>query len=233
MVTSETGRPGAPAGGRPTDRPRVVLIGGTSHAGKTSLARTLAGRLGYEALSTDQLARHPGRPWRRGEPVPPHVVEHYSTLEPDALIQSVMRHYDGMWPMVRELVFARAADTATPGLVLEGSALLPSRVAALGRTDVAAFWLTADETLLETRMHAESRYAEADADGRALIDAFLERTRRYQRLTIEATARVGLPQLEVRAGETIEQVAERALRLRLCRVEEDWLGLGQTFNKRH
>ncbi len=213
MTTSDTERTGGPADQGRGDRPRVVLIGGTSHAGKTSLARALAGRLGYEALSTDQLARHPGRPWRRGEPVPPHVVEHYSTLTPDALMQSVTRHYDGMWPMVRELILVRAADAGAPGLVLEGSALLPAQVATLRRADIAALWLTADEALLEARMHAESRYAEADAAGRALIDAFLERTRRYQRLTNEATARLGLPRLEVRAGETIEQVAERALRL--------------------
>lgn len=213
MTTSDTERPGRSSRQGPGDRPRVVLIGGTSHAGKSSLARALAERLGFKALSTDQLARHPGRPWRRGEPVPPHVVEHYSTLAPDALIQSVMRHYDGMWSMVRELILARAAEAGARGLVLEGSALLPWRVAALEPAGVAALWLTADEALLETRMQAESRYAEADAEGRALIDAFLERTRRYQRLTIEAVARLGLPRLEVHAGEPIDVVAERALRL--------------------
>jgi 2-phosphoglycerate kinase len=189
----------------------VVLIGGTSHAGKSSLARALADRLGYEALSTDQLARHPGRPWRRGDiPVPPHVAEHYSTLAPDALIDSVMRHYDGMWPMVRELVLRRAADATAAGLVLEGSALLPAHVVALDRDDVAALWLTADEALLAARMHAESRYLEADADARNLIDAFLERTRRYQRLTVDTLQQLGLQSLEVRAGEPIDAVADRA-----------------------
>jgi 2-phosphoglycerate kinase len=209
MATSEAERPRERAGAPP----KVVLIGGTSHAGKTSLAHTLADRLGYEALSTDQLARHPGRPWRRGEPVPPHVVEHYSTLVPAALIRSVMRHYDSMWPTVRELILARAADAAAAGLVLEGSALLPAHVAGLGRADVAALWLTADEALLAARMRAESHYDEADTDGRALIDAFLERARRYQRLTIEAAMRLSLPVLEVRAGEPIEAIADRTLAL--------------------
>ena len=218
---SETGRRLAHRGGPCGEAPKVILIGGTSHAGKSSLARALAGRLGYEALSTDQLARHPGRPWRHGDAVPPHVVEHYSTLAPEALIASVMQHYEGMWPMVRELVVRRAADTQATGtqatgLVLEGSALLPDRVAELGREDVAAFWLTADEALLAARMRTESRYDEADANGRALIDAFLERTRRYQRLTNEAVLRLGLPQLEVHPGEPIEAIADRALALMKC-----------------
>jgi 2-phosphoglycerate kinase len=213
MSVSETGRRVGQRGGPCGEAPKVILIGGTSHAGKSSVARALASRLGYEALSTDQLARHPGRPWRHGEAVPPHVVEHYSTLAPEALIASVMRHYDGMWPMVRELIVRRAADAGAGGLVLEGSALLPAHVAELSRDDIAALWLTADEALLAARMRVESRYDEADADGRALIDAFRERTRRYQRLTLEAVQRLDLPQLEVHPGEPIEAVADRTLAL--------------------
>ena len=42
---------------------RVILIGGSSHTGKSTAAREIAGRLGWSHLSTDSLARHPGRPW--------------------------------------------------------------------------------------------------------------------------------------------------------------------------
>jgi len=195
-------------------RPRVILIGGTSHAGKSSLADALARRLGYEALSTDQLARHPGRPWRRGEaPVPPHVVEHYSTLPPEALIADVMRHYEAMWPMVRELVERRLADAEAPGLVLEGSALLPSLAGRIGGGRVAAVWLVADETVLEARMRRESRFEAADAAGRALIEAFLERTRRYQRSMVAAVDALGLMRLTVRPAESIEAVADHVTAL--------------------
>ena len=45
----------------------VVLIGGSSHAGKSTVSESLAATLGWEHLSTDRQAAHPGRPWR---PVP-------------------------------------------------------------------------------------------------------------------------------------------------------------------
>ena len=40
---------------------RVVLIGGTSNVGKSTVADEVAAKLGFERLSTDSLARHPGR----------------------------------------------------------------------------------------------------------------------------------------------------------------------------
>ncbi len=122
---------------------RVALIGGTSHAGKSTTARAVAARLGGEALATDTLARHPGRPWPTPTwVVPDHVAEHYRTLAPEALIDSVLAHYGRMWPMVRELIEARAADESAAPLVLEGSALWPELVAELDLPAVRAVWLT-------------------------------------------------------------------------------------------
>ncbi len=42
---------------------RVILIGGSSHAGKSTLGQAIAAKLGWSYRSTDKLARHPGRPW--------------------------------------------------------------------------------------------------------------------------------------------------------------------------
>ncbi len=43
---------------------RVILIGGSSNVGKSILAQSLALKLGWSHISTDSLARHPGRPWK-------------------------------------------------------------------------------------------------------------------------------------------------------------------------
>ncbi|KPI20248.1 hypothetical protein OK074_7590 [Actinobacteria bacterium OK074] len=220
-------------------RVRVVLIGGTSHAGKTTVGVEIARRLGYEYRSTDGLARHPGRPWRTeaGGEVPAHVAEHYRTLCTEELITSVLDHYGRLWPRIEELVTGRVYGLVTgreyddggadalavvPGLVLEGSALWPERVAGLLERvpGVAAVWLTADEGALRERIRAGGRYGEVAGAERQLIDSFAERTVRYQELMREAVDRRGLAWVE---GAGVDEVLGR---LGVLAGPEDGLGKG-------
>jgi 2-phosphoglycerate kinase len=191
---------------------RVVLIGGTSHVGKTTTARALAARLGWETVSTDKLARHPGRPWPTPTwVVPDHVAEHYAMLSPDQLIDSVLTHYRGMWPMVRELIEARASDPYAAPLVLEGSALWPELVATLDMPTVRAVWLTADDALFTDRIRRESRFDDADAAGRQLIESFAARTRLYNATMMAHVRRLGLTYVEVTAAMSEPDVTDAVL----------------------
>ncbi|MFJ4826387.1 hypothetical protein ACIP5L_24275 [Streptomyces bacillaris] len=190
---------------------RVVLIGGTSNTGKSTVAEVVAGRLGFEHRSTDGLARHPGRPWRTPDrEVPPHVAEHYATLTTDELIASVLAHYEHLWPRIEELITDRARPGG-PGLVLEGSALLPERVARLTVPRTAAVWLTADDAVLRGRVRAAGRYEEAMAGERLLMDRFLARTVRYQELTLAAVDALGLDRVDGGGGRTVAEVADAVL----------------------
>jgi len=190
---------------------RVLLIGGSSHAGKSSLARRIAERLGGETISTDSLARHPGRPWRRPpHEVPLHVVEHYRDLSPEALLASVLAHYRAMWPLAEDVIRARLQAAAVP-LVLEGSALWPPLAAALPWPGVRALWLTADPALFRGRIEAESGYAAASPSARALIEAFIARTLLYDQAMRAELARLGLRGLEVGAADDLERLADVGL----------------------
>ncbi|MFE2292688.1 hypothetical protein [Streptomyces sp. NPDC059452] len=190
---------------------RVVLIGGTSNTGKSTVAGVVAERLGFEYRSTDGLARHPGRPWRTpGHEVPPHVAEHYATLTTDELIASVLAHYERLWPRIEELITAHARG-AGPGLVLEGSALWPDRVARLAVPRTAAVWLTADDTLVRDRVRAAGRYEEATAGERLLMDRFLARTGRYQELMLEAVEAHGLDRVDSGGGRSVGETVDAVL----------------------
>ncbi|GAA1596738.1 hypothetical protein GCM10009804_61550 [Kribbella hippodromi] len=175
---------------------RVLLIGGTSNAGKSTVAQVIARRLGYEYVSTDRLGRHPGRPWTTTEQdVPEHVVEHYRSLTEVQLVEALLKHYERMWPRVEELI---STHTPAPGvgLLLEGSGVWPEYVVRLGAPYTAAVWLTADKRVLADRIHDTSRYDELTADRRLLVDKFLARSLDYQSAMLDQLNRLHLAHLD-------------------------------------
>ncbi|WP_405509486.1 hypothetical protein OG323_26680 [Streptomyces cyaneofuscatus] len=192
---------------------RVLLIGGTSNVGKSTVARVVAEKLGFACVSTDGLARHPGRPWRTPErEVPAHVAEHYGSLTVDELMASVLGHYDRLWPRIEELIATRTAEGhGRTGMVLEGSALWPVHAARLQAPRTAAVWLTADDSVIRARVRAAGLYDEATAEEQTLMDQFLARTERYQKLMIEAVDRLGLQRIDAGGGQSAERLAELVL----------------------
>jgi hypothetical protein len=184
----------------------TFLIGGTSHAGKSTVARVLAGRLMWSCLSTDTLARHPGRPWRAPpETVPAHVAEHYLELDGEALMASVLAHYARLWPRIEGL--ARARVDGLLGLVIEGSAVMPEHAAGLQGQGVHAVWLVADPGLIEARIRQESGWSDAGPEQRRLIGKFIERSVRFDALIRAEVARLGLTQVAVEPEAGAEALA--------------------------
>ena len=191
---------------------RVVLIGGTSHVGKSALSESLAEALGWDRLSTDSLARHPGRPWKSApEKVPGHVAEHYLTLSVEELIKDVLRHYRiNVWPKVEEIIGTRLEDSSATGIVLEGSAIWPEFVNDLDFDRVAALWLTADDEILRKRIYAGSLYSSKSPRERMMIDKFLERTLTYNALMVAAVNRHGSVLVDVLRLD-MEELTERGM----------------------
>jgi shikimate kinase len=186
---------------------RIVLIGGTSHAGKSTMAETLAAQLSWRCLSTDSLAKHPGRPWRDAPNVlPPHVVEHYRDLPLSELMQSVLHHYDSMWvahilPLIRN----------ESGLVMEGSALLPGRIAPILSDDVQAVWLVASDSVIERRIKSESGYPSRDADSRFLIDKFAARAVAFNHFIASEVHRLNLRKVYIDSDSEIDDVCSQVM----------------------
>ena len=184
---------------------RVVLIGGTSNVGKSTVAQAVADKLGFECLSTDRLGRHPGRPWPTpNREVPAHVVEHYRSRTVDELVTAVLGHYERLWPRIEELI------TTHDGLVLEGSGLWPVRVAKLTVPRTVAVWLTATDDVIRARVHAAGGYAAATDAERHLMDKFLSRTWRYQALMLDAVDTWGLDRIEG-SGRSVAELVDAVL----------------------
>lgn len=109
-----------------TNETRVILIGGSSHVGKSTLGQSLAVKLNWNYLSTDKLAQHPGRPWgnKNRKVIPKHVEEHYRALSINDLFLDVLLHYEqNVFPQVETIIDSYTSDLLKKCLVLEGSAL--------------------------------------------------------------------------------------------------------------
>lgn len=161
----------------------AILIAGTSHVGKSTLAEKLADRLGWEAMSTDKLGRHPGRPWLA---VPPEVIEFYERLTPETIHWFLKVHHENMWRQIRPMI--EVARQAGRRLVLEGAALRPEYVAPLLTDDMVVVLLYADDNFLLARMRAAASYEARDAGERRIIDAFIDRSLR-ENAALQAAAR--------------------------------------------
>ncbi len=187
---------------------RVILIGGPSHGGKSTLAQALSSRLGWHCTSTDRLARYPGRPWGH---VRPHVAEHYLSLSPDELIEDVIRHYARMWPDIRSLITAHASDPSTERLILEGSALWPESVVTLRLDGVGAIWLTASDSFLQERIYTASGFEQAPDQEKALIEKFIGRAQRYNERMMQALRLLDLPWVNVEEASSLENLVDTSL----------------------
>ena len=187
---------------------KLILIGGTSHVGKSTVARRLAEDLGWNYLSTDQLARHPGRPWKTGDrEVPGDVAEHYATLSTPALLDTVLQHYrSNVWPIVDAIVSARLNNPFDLGLVFEGSAILPDQVHAAGYARVSAVWLTAEGDLIAGRVRQSSGYVDLDEPERRLVDAYLGRSLAMDHVLRESAARNEQTLIDVGAMDAFEKI---------------------------
>jgi 2-phosphoglycerate kinase len=190
----------------------VLLIGGTSHVGKSALAQALAAKLGWEHLSTDRLARHPGRPWATSYgPFPQHVASHYLSLSVEELTTAQLRHYQRLWPRIEAMVAARATDTGTGRLILEGSGVLPHRVAALKTPNTAAVWLTASAAVLKDRIYSASGFDERTAEEKVIVEKFLGRTERYGQLILSAVSSLGFASIDTSAAPSTAELIEQCL----------------------
>ena len=196
-------------------RTRVILIGGSSHVGKSTLGKFLANKLNWSYLATDSLARHPGRPWASvNGGVKDHVAEHYRILSVECLLTDVLSHYQiNVLPQVRALVHSHASDLSTECLVIEGSALWPSFVTDLvSNHSVKAIWLTGSDLLFLTRIYQKSNFDRLDKDKQYLVQKFCERTLLYNRCMQEEVKRRGLISINVELA-TVEQLTDCCLKL--------------------
>ncbi len=158
---------------------KILLIGGPPGGGKTTTGQTVAGRLGSESLTLDDIVpaikamvppeENPDLHAMSG--IPPH--EYFTTTSPDGLLADTERAHAALWPAVEAVIRYRCGVGAP--VVIDGYHLLPERVAELDRSDVFAVFLDVDPAELERRERALSWY-ERSVDPPTMLANFLGRS---------------------------------------------------------
>lgn len=166
-------------------KPGPLLLTGTSHVGKSTCAGKVGAALGWPVVSTDALARHPGRPWL-GVPAP--VLEFYASLSDDTLHWLLKVHHENMRPIIA----ARIKAMRKTGFVLEGAALRPEYLEVWELENATAICLRVEPGVLRARIRTGSDYDRQDGPMRFAIDRFTERSLRENDALAEAALRIGM-----------------------------------------
>ena len=199
----------------PTKKTRVILIGGSSHVGKSTLGKFLAEKLSWSYIATDSLARHPGRPWASADgTVKDHVAEHYRILSVECLLTDVLSHYQiNVLPQIEVLADSYTSDRSTECSIIEGSALYPSFVVDLvNKNSVRAIWLTLSDRLFKTRIFKQSNFDRLDKGKQYLVQKFCDRTLLYNRRMQKEVKRLGLTSINIDSA-TVDELADRCIKL--------------------
>jgi 2-phosphoglycerate kinase len=178
-----------------------ILIAGSSHVGKSTLAEKLAHELDRRPIATDNLARHPGRLWPK---VRDPVAEYFTHLSSDTIHWFLKVHHENTWPLLRQIIDAHLK--ARDPFIMEGSALRPEYIASLDRKSFATIFLFANGDLLRERMRDAAHYDDANEVTRSIIDKFIERSLRDNSEMRASATRLGIQVLNVAAPEATQLV---------------------------
>jgi hypothetical protein len=179
-------------------------MGGGSAAGKSTIARRLAGQRGWRVYSTDNaMADHARRSTSAGAP----LLHEFMALDMNARwVDRSPKTMLETFPWFRGEGFNLIVEDLVnlprePRIVVEGFRLLPRLVAPFLSDAARAVWLlpTPDfrQAVFERRAESASWFLARTADPERALRNVLERDRLFTELLREDAMRLGMPVIDV------------------------------------
>ncbi|GJM41023.1 MAG: hypothetical protein DHS20C20_13050 [Ardenticatenaceae bacterium] len=194
---------------------KLILIGGTPGAGKTTLGKALAVKLGVTSLTIDDLVTavigvttpetHPGiHALRKG----PHT-EYYTNSSVDQLIADATLRHKGTWPMVQQLI--NKYVNLKRGIVIDGWHIRPKWVADLKQKNVWAGWIVIDPDVLEARERQNEAWLKGSTDPERMFANFMGRSLWYNSLVKEQAETLQMNILYQDGSKSVEELCQIVL----------------------
>lgn len=182
----------------------VRWIGGGSGAGKSTIARRLAGRHGWRLYATDDVMRdHAGRTTPEEAPLLHEFIamdmdERWVNRSPEVMLETFhWFHGEGFGLIVEDLLRL----PQEPCVIVEGFRLLPHLVKPLLAAPEHAVWLLPTpefrEAAFRSRATPEGRFTRRTSDPARADRNIAERDHAFTRRLQEETGRLGLRTIQV------------------------------------
>jgi len=195
---------------------KVVVIGGAPLSGKSIAARMLATRLGFGTLCIDDLGQAIGAVTSRSSHPAFHLMddcdyrEYYVSRSIAQLTDDAEQYHAAIWPAVKEVI-ARHATWGNP-VAIEGWAIRPEGIAAVGLGGVKAIWLVTNREVLEVRVRRDAAFHSGASDEEKMIRHFVARGVWLDERIRVAAFQLGMPTIEVSTSTSAAEVGDRCLR---------------------
>lgn len=197
------------------ERPTVLIIGGAPLVGTAEVARKIAAQWEYSCLSTDDLIQAVRAVTTAQSHPQFHLLQqkdhrqYFITHTVNRLATDLQYQNESVWPAVKKVIEHHLE--AGTGIVIEGWALLPDRIAKLEPLRIRSLWLVADEAFFQRQVQQEHDFFETGSMEDVFARKFAARSTTINENIRKAADVYNLPIIEVTKDDTLENITDRSL----------------------